>query len=206
MKIVKFLGGIALALLVAFVLYVGYLLVATWFSSTHIPIRKMVSYYEKNSSEMERLANYANCAVDDSAYLWLMLYPNGDTGLQGSSNGIADTLYGGIDGVDTVLCTVGLTGKECDTICQSLKAMGCIGVKVTPGRRETQVLYKYGGPFDEFPFGYILYSTPMTDEERINNLENDHLVPYCDRVVFLMGWLGHGKKEAWMRKYKSEKK
>ena len=60
--------------------------------------------------------------------------------------------------------------------------------------------YLVTGNLKHFP------STPMTDEERIYNLENDYHVPYSDRVAFLMGWLGHGKKEAWMRKYKSEKK
>ena len=152
---------------------------------------------------MEQLAAYANRAVDDSAYLWLHLFPNGDEDLHVSARETDDTLYHGIQTYDrdSLLRTVGMTGEEYGTIIQCLKDIGCIGISVTPDRRQTQIHYMYGGPFDEFPFGYFLYSAPMTDEELTGHLRNDHHVPCNDSVVFLMGWPNQLAREKYLRKH-----
>ena len=59
---------------------------------TPVSIGKMERFYKKHCVEMEQLAAYANRAVDDGAYLWLHLFPNGDEGLYIRARGTADTL------------------------------------------------------------------------------------------------------------------
>ena len=125
---------------------------------TPVSIGKMERFYKKHHSEMEQLAAYANRAVDDSAYLWLHLFPNGDEGLYVRACGTADTLRFGVHVLDSdsLLQAVGLTTAEHDAICQRLRAIGCIGISVSLDRRQTQIHYMYGGPFDEYFFGYNL--------------------------------------------------
>ncbi len=159
---------------------------------TPVSIGKMERFYKKHHSEMEQLAAYANRAVDDSAYLWLHLFPNGDEGLYVRACGTADTLRFGVHVLDSdsLLQAVGLTTAEHDAICQRLRAIGCIGISVS-----------HGGPFDEYFFGYNLYSGPMTAEERTEILRDDHLIPYNDSVTFLMGWLSQRVREKYLQKH-----
>jgi hypothetical protein len=170
---------------------------------TPVSIGKMERFYKKHCVEMEQLAAYANRAVDDGAYLWLHLFPNGDEGLYIRAQGAADTLRLGVHVLDSdsLLQAVGLTTAEHDAICQRLRAIGCIGISVSPDRRQTQIHYMYGGPFDEYFFGYSLYNGPMTAEERNGNLQNDYHVPYNDSVVFLMGYLNKDSKEEYLQKH-----
>ena len=169
---------------------------------TPVSIGKMERFYKKHCVEMEQLAAYANRAVDDGAYLWLHLFPNGDEGLYIRARGTADTLRLGVHVLDSdsLLQAVGLTTAEHDAICQRLRTIGCIGISVSPDRRQTQIHYMYGGPFDEYFFGYSLYNGPMTAEELNGNLQNDYHVPYNDSVVFLMGWLNKGSTEKYLQK------
>lgn len=170
---------------------------------TPVSIGKMERFYAKHHTELEDLAAYANHAVDDSAFLWMMLFPNGDEGLHVSARGTDDTLYYGVRTFnrDSLLRVVGMTGDEYDTICQRLKAVGCISVKVPRDRRHTTILYTFGGFFDEEPFGYYLYNGPMTDEEQQHTLGSPHLLPYNDSVAFAMGVLGAKAKERYQRKH-----
>ena len=170
---------------------------------TPVSIGKMERFYKKHHSEMEQLAAYANRAVDDSAYLWLHLFPNGDEGLYVRACGTADPLRFGVHVLDSesLLQAVGLTTAEHDAICQRLRAIGCIGISVSLDRRQTQIHYMYGGPFDEYFFGYNLYSGPMTAEERTEILRDDHLIPYNDSVTFLMGWLSQRVREKYLQKH-----
>ena len=180
------------------------LCLALWrYIYTPVSIGKMERFYAKHRIEMEQLAAYANCAVDDSAYLWLHLFPNGDEGLHIRARGTEDTLLFGVHvhDRDSLLQAVGLTAAEHDTICHRLKAIGCIGISVRLDRRQTQIHYMYGGPFDEYFFGYNLYSGPMTAGERNGNLRNDYRVPYNDSVVFHMGWLSHRAREKYLQKH-----
>lgn len=169
---------------------------------TPVSIGKMERFYIKHRTEMEQLAAYANRAVDDSAYLWLHLFPNGDEGLHIRARGTEDTLSLGVHVLDRdpLLQAVGLTTAEHDTICQRLRAIGCIGVSVSLDRRQTQIHYMYGGPFDEYFFGYNLYNGPMTAGERNEILRDDYRVPCNDSVAFLMGWLSRRAREKYLRK------
>lgn len=190
----------------AVLLIVAALCLALWrYTYTPVSIGKMERFYKKHCTEMEQLVAYANHAVDDSAYLWLHLFPNGDEGLHVRARGVEDTLIFDlhVHDRDSLLQAVGLTTAEYDTICQWLRAIGCNGISVTPDRRQTQIHYMYGGPFDEYPFGYRLYSGPMTDEERNDHLRDDYSVPYNDSVVFLMGWLNKSSKEKYLQKHNS---
>lgn len=170
---------------------------------TSVPIGKMERFYAKHHTELEELAAYANRAVDDSAYLWMHLFPNGDEGLHVSASGSDDTLYYGVStfGRDSLMRAVGLTNGEYDTIIQRLKAIGCIGISVSPDCRQTKVEYTQGGYFDESLFSYFLYNGPMTDEERQHILDNPHLLPYSDSVVFAMGILNAKAKERYLKKH-----
>ena len=78
---------------------------------TPVSIGKMERFYKKHCVEMEQLAAYANRAVDDGAYLWLHLFPNGDEGLYIRARGTADTLRLGVHVLDSdsLLQAVGLT-------------------------------------------------------------------------------------------------
>lgn len=169
---------------------------------TSVPIGKMERFYAKHHTELEELAAYANHAVDDSAFLWMMLFPNGDEGLHVSPRGIDDTLYHGVDTFerDSLLRLVGMTGEEYYTIVHRLKTIGCISVKVCRDRRHTTIGYTYGGLFDEEFFGYCLYNGPMTDEERQHALASPHLLTYNDSVAFAMGVLSAKAKERYLEK------
>lgn len=169
---------------------------------TSVPIGKMERFYAKHHTKLEELAAYANHAVDDSAFLWMMLFPNGDEGLHVSPRGIDDTLYHGVDTFerDSLLRLVGMTGEEYYTIVHRLKTIGCISVKVCRNRRHTTIGYTYGGPFDEEFFGYCLYNGPMTDEERQHALASPHLLTYNDSVAFAMGVLSAKAKERYLEK------
>lgn len=171
---------------------------------TPVSIGKMERFYKKHHTELEELADYANYAVDDSAYLWMMLFPNGDEGLHVSPRGVDDTLYHGVDTFerDSLLRLVGMTGEEYYTIVHCLKVIGCISIKVTPDRRQTTIGYTYGGPFDEEFFGYCLYNGPMTDEELQHTLDSPHLLPYNDSVALAMGILNAKAKERYLKKHK----
>lgn len=174
---------------------------------TPVSIGKMERFYAKHHAELEELASYASHAVDDSAYLWIHLFSNGDEDLHVSARGSDDTLYYGVSTFDrnTLMRVVGLTSGEYDTIIQRLKAIGCIGISVSPDCRHTQVEYTQGGYFDESLFSYFLYNGPMTDEELQEALASLRLLPYNDSVVFTIGIFSSKAKERYIRRHKIRK-
>ena len=177
------------------------LLVAGFFYCyTPVPPKKLATFYDKHQAGLAELVDYANAAIDDSASFYIHLYPNGDIELQVMAKDDTNRIYSGDQGADSVMRRVGLTQKEYDGICQRLRSLGCIGIRVDKGRRTNSIVYKYGGYFDDDLFGFILYSTPMTAEERADALSNKFHIPYSDRVVFWGQFWGK-EKARWLRKH-----
>lgn len=175
------------------------LLFGFFYCYTPISPKKLAGFYDRHQSALEELLHYSNTAVDDSAYIYVHLYPNGDTGLHGMAKDDTTLMFPWKCTLDSLMLRVGLTKGELDSICCFLKAADCIGIRVEKSRHMNTIAYNYGGWFDEYLYGFCIYNSPMSAEEREYNLTNEFRIPYSDRVAFT-GLFGKNEKLRWLGK------
>ena len=157
----------------------------------------MAEHYEKNKKEMEELVEYADRALDDSAYVDLE-FEDGEAAIfhissKGNSNIASYWNDEAEQKKDSLMSVVGLTPEEYEDICQRLDRIGCIGIeKYTSHPNGKTTLYFCRVGMGRYSF--ILFDNPISQEEKDEFMKSYEYIPYSDRVIFQYGGGAFGKQ------------
>ena len=157
----------------------------------------MAEHYEKNKKEMEELVEYADRALDDSAYVDLE-FEDGEAAIfhvlsKGDSCIRQNWDVMAMLKKNSLMKDIGLTPDEYEDICQRLDRIGCIGIKKDtshPNGKTTLYFCRVGMG----RYSFILFDNPINQEEKDEFMKSYEYIPYSDRVIFQYGGGAFGKQ------------
>jgi hypothetical protein len=170
----------------------------------------MAEHYMKYAKEMEELVAYTDRALEDSAYITLE-FERGKPSIfhvQAKKDSLVSSNWeeDATGRQDSLMRVVGLTKEEFEKIHERLDDMGCIGIRMTQGKKWAEIWFRRVGMG---MYSYKLANVPMSQEEKKDCLDNEEYIPYSDRVVFEYGGGAIGsqsfpakQKEEFLRKHK----
>ena len=157
----------------------------------------MAEHYEKNKKEMEELVEYADRALDDSAYVDLE-FEDGEAAIfhvlsKGDSCIRQNWDVMAMLKKNSLMKDIGLTPDEYEDICQRLDRIGCIGIEKDtshPNGKTTLYFCRVGMG----RYSFILFDNPINQEEKDEFMKSYEYIPYSDRVIFQYGGGAFGKQ------------
>ena len=164
------------------------LLLVIVFSQSGCTPDKMAKHYDAHCDDMEKLHNYVKTAIDDSCSI--------DLEFDGRSAGIFHV--SDASGVyknhwdeeaellkDSLMTLVGLSEEEYKNIRKQLKDMDCLGIKFSQLSSDKMTIYFCREGMGRY--SYNIYSSPLTEKEKCNAIEDLALIPYNEYCIFEYG-------------------
>ena len=145
----------------------------------------MAEYCHEHEQEMRELIAYANQSLEPGARMKLGLEKGKVKIFHVCSKNDSVWLYNHYPKNEGLMKTVGLDEEEYNNICKKLKDMGCFSIET----HTTHVDYATIG-FRRVGFGmysFVIYTRPMTPEEKKRYMDDPMFIPYNDSVVFKYG-------------------
>lgn len=171
----------------------------------------MAEHYEKNAKNMEELIEYIDKALDDSAAICLEFEHGKASIFHVASKGDSLMSCHWDDAEmkkDSLMKVVGLTRDEYESIYSRLRSIDCIGFEMNKShlKNETIINFRRVGMG---MYSFVLYNSPMNQDEKDKYLNDGQYIPYNEMVVFMYGGGAFGlqtfpneEKETFLLKHK----